>query len=392
MTSETRHNVADDEPRSRSRAGLVRTVALLALVAGLTSAVIAVIHRSHADREAAVAQSLQTPRLEVVAETVDPQPGYERERRFTGLIAPRRSVDLGFQGSGQVTEVLADLGDKVTRDQVLARLDIRRNSARLNELQASLAEAQANLTLAVAEEKRQDSLADREVATLRSLDQAVNARRTAEARVQAVSAQIETLKIELADSELKAPFDAVVAERRIERSSIVSAGSLAYRLLETGAPEAQFGVPLGEANQLKPGSEVLVVRGADELAGRVRAIVPEVAGGTRTATVVVALDTDAEVTSGEAVQLSIRDFVAVDGFWLPADALVSGVRGLWAVQIVTGPAERSEVGRAPVEVLHTAGGRSFVRGALQPGDRVITKGTHRVSPGQAVSIKMPGGA
>ncbi|GAX36526.1 hypothetical protein [Nodularia sp. NIES-3585] len=37
-----------------------------------------------------------------------------------------------------------------------------------------------------------------------------------------------------------------------------------------------------------------------------------------------------------------------------------------------------------VEILHQTGDRVLVRGTLQPGDRIVANGTHRVVPGQKV--------
>ena len=64
------------------------------------------------------------------------------------------------------------------------------------------------------------------------------------------------------------------------------------------------------------------------------------------------------------------------------------MRGLWAAYVVEEDGGgRPVVRRQDVEVLHTDGQRTLVRGTLIPGDRVITAGTHRVVPGQVVTIQ-----
>ena len=71
---------------------------------------------------------------------------------------------------------------------------------------------------------------------------------------------------------------------------------------------------------------------------------------------------------------------------------MAGERGLWSAYVVTLPASPSaqgagsRVARRDVEVLHTEGDRVLVRGMLQPGDRVIASGTHRIVPGQVVRV------
>jgi len=45
------------------------------------------------------------------------------------------------------------------------------------------------------------------------------------------------------------------------------------------------------------------------------------------------------------------------------------------------------IGRCDVELLDTIGVDSFVRGTLQPGDRIVASGTHRVVLGQRVTVQ-----
>ena len=77
-------------------------------------------------------------------------------------------------------------------------------------------------------------------------------------------------------------------------------------------------------------------------------------------------------------------------FWTPSTALVKGVRGLWSCYVVEpGPANEVGVARVEardVEVLHVDERRAFVRGALAPGDLVVSSGAHRIVPAQRVHV------
>ena len=63
----------------------------------------------------------------------------------TGTLVPAQAVNLGFKAGGQLTEVDAKSGDKVTKGQVLAKIDDTALQVALQQAQASLASAQANL-------------------------------------------------------------------------------------------------------------------------------------------------------------------------------------------------------------------------------------------------------
>lgn len=67
----------------------------------------------------------------------------------TGSLVPAGQVNVNFRVSGQLTEIDAKVGDRVTTGQVLARLDSTSQQATLSQAQASLASAQASLQAAL---------------------------------------------------------------------------------------------------------------------------------------------------------------------------------------------------------------------------------------------------
>jgi multidrug efflux pump subunit AcrA (membrane-fusion protein) len=112
---------------------------------------------------------------------------------------------------------------------------------------------------------------------------------------------------------------------------------------------------------------------------------------------------------GNLAELRLSKEVAAEGFWLPLTALSEGMRGLWQALVVEpepDTAADDEVGQVEasaqassrrgrlvsrsIQVLHTDRERVFVRGALQPGDLVVTAGLHRLVPGQWVQIAQIG--
>ncbi len=63
----------------------------------------------------------------------------------TGRIKPAESVDLSFETTGKVSQVLAEVGDKVSLGQVLVRLENSELVAQLNQAKAGLEIQQAKL-------------------------------------------------------------------------------------------------------------------------------------------------------------------------------------------------------------------------------------------------------
>jgi hypothetical protein len=81
------------------------------------------------------------------------------------------------------------------------------------------------------------------------------------------------------------------------------------------------------------------------------------------------------------VELSLRQRVSSDGFWVPLEALTAMNRGLWGLFIIDA---ENTVQRRLVEIVHNEGDRAFVRGLLSTSDRVVATGTQRIVAGQRV--------
>ncbi len=391
MARKKKGSTGEGGGRSHRLKWLISALCLAAIAVATAGAAVTIQQQAaeaQATREAAlVARALPVKVSLPVAES-----GYEVERSFTGLIAARRSIDLGFDQSGRVSTVLADLGDRVSPGEVVAELDRDRLMARQAEFRASVAEARAALTLAEADLERAARLAASGASSTVTRDQARTTRDQAAARLSSAEAALESVMIDLDRTELRSPFDAIVVARLAEPGAIVSPGTAVLRLLDAVSPEAEVGLPLTKARQLFSGRKIMLRLRQAELEGTVRAVVPEVAGGTRTATVVVALPAGTEATEGETVELVVTDSIEADGYWVPTAALMPGVRGLWSLRTVVGDPETGQdrVAEAAVTIEHIGDGRAFVRGSLDAETPVIIDGAHRVAPGQAVAIEEVG--
>ncbi|MEM7588038.1 MAG: efflux RND transporter periplasmic adaptor subunit [Acidobacteriota bacterium] len=368
-------------------------IAPLAVIAGL--ALLAAI-----GRESRAQDEEPSRRLRVATQVVERVPTYEVARSFVGRIEAARSSDLGFELAGLVDRVWVEEGDVVEAGQRLASLDRQRLRSRRNELEASLEQARAGSELAqatydrVAEAAELDAVADQEY------DEARLSLRTREATVRQLEAQIESVDVELEKSILQAPYAAVVAARWVDEGEVLPAGQAVLRLLEANRLEARIGVTPEQAAKLSPGDPATLTVRDRQLTARVKAVLPEREVRTRTVSVLLTLEDDAESSSanltgsgparsGDLAELVLSQPVAEAGFWLPSSALSEGVRGLWSCYVV----ELDEadggfrVARRDVEVLHTETDRVFVRGTLQAGDQLVTAGVHRLVPGQRVEVE-----
>ena len=209
--------------------------------------------------------------------------------------------------------------------------------------------------------------------------------------VQQIDAGIADLDVTIAKSTLTAPFDGIVATRRLDEGTVVNSGQSVIHLIEDVAPEARIGIPAGQVETLEIGRSQRVKLESETYDATISSILPEIDPVTRTQTVVLRLDRAAisRINPGQTVRLDAIKTISAPGYWLPPEALTQGIRGLWTCYVLVPKEDATEPGiyqvqQQSVEIVHQESDRVLVRGTLQPGDRIVAGGIHRLVPGQDV--------
>ena len=192
----------------------------------------------------------------------------------TGTLSAISTVDVGSQISGQVTDVLVDFNDRVSRGQVIARIDpstyeaqIAQGSAQVASARANLATAQAGLRNAEADFVRKSELAAQQLVARGDLDLARAARDQALAQVNAAHAQItqqqastQTTRLNLQRTVIRSPVDGVVLTRSIEPGQTVAASLQAPVLFQIAEDLSKMEIVLAideaDIGQVKAGQHV----------------------------------------------------------------------------------------------------------------------------------------
>jgi RND family efflux transporter MFP subunit len=332
--------------------------------------------------------------LLVEVEAAEPASAYTVRREFSGRVEARRSSELGFELGGELVAVRVEEGDYVDAGQVLASLDTARLQARLAEAEAALAQARSARDFARSTLERSREAAAFEGISAQELDLAVDNANSAAAAAAAAEARVNSVRVDIDKSSIRAPFEAVVIGRRADEGQIVAAGQPVLELQESAAPEVRIGVAGAAVSSLEPGQQQVLEVDGRNIRATVNAVLPRRDPATRTIDVILAIE-DGEVVPGDLARLALEQPVEADGFWLPVGALAEGNRGLWNAYVAT-PVEYSPAtaGGAThvleprvVEILFETADRVFVRGALYDGDLFVTSGLTRVVPNQQVRLK-----
>ena len=306
--------------------------------------------------------------------------------RLTGEVRARIESDLSFRVSGRITERLVNVGDHVTADQELARIDPQEQQATVTAAEASVRAAEATLRQATSTYERQRSLLSRGFTTQREHDQAEEAYRRARAALDTARAQAGTARDQLSYTVLRAGVPGVITARNAEAGQVVQAAQTVFSIAQDGPRDAVFNLyeSIFTRELADPTIGVTLVSDPTVTArGRVREISPTV--DTTSGTVRAKVDIErppAAMTLGAAVvgegRFQRRPLVV-----LPWSALSAahGQPAVWIVDPGTGT-----VRLRPITVEGYETGKVIVREGLRPGEIVVTGGAQLLRPDQRVAF------
>ena len=315
------------------------------------------------------------------------QAGAPASRSFTGTVAARVQSDLGFRVSGKVLERLVDVGQSVTRGQLLMRIDPVDLRLTAVAQEQAVAAARARALQAAQDEVRYRNLVGTGAISASAYDQAKAAADAAKAQLSATNAQADVARNASRYAELLADGDGVVMETLAEPGQVVGAGQAVVRLAHAGPREAVIQLPetlrpavgsVGQASIFgKEGIRVPVkLRQLSDTADRF----------TRTFEARYVLEGElANVPLGTTVSVALTDdhTIVQGASQVPIGALFDAGNGA-GVWIIRG--EPAKVSWRPVTVLHLDDDGARVAGPLEQGDRIVALGAHLLREGEQVRV------
>lgn len=141
----------------------------------------------------------------------------------TGALDAVRSVQVGTQVSGQISAIYADFNDRVTKGQLIARIDPVLQQQAVAEAGASLERAQAQFQQAQADYERNKELFDAKIVTASEFSAIEASYAVAKSNVTSAQISLDRAKQNLGYTEIYAPIDGVVVSRDVDVGQTVAA-------------------------------------------------------------------------------------------------------------------------------------------------------------------------
>lgn len=266
-----------------------------------------------------------------------PQPASEAFESYPGEVHARYEPELAFRIGGKVAERMVEAGDRVTKDQPLAKLDPQDVQLQLEGIRAQVAAAEANLRVAQAEHERYKTLMSRQLVSRSQFDASENAFRSAQARLKQARAEFNVAHNQVDYAVLRATHDGVVAQRRVEVGQVVAAGQTAFVLAADGEREVAINLPEQALDRYSVGQQVSVEIWSQKnktFPGHIRELSPAADPQSRTYSARVAFaTTGVSAELGQSALVSIRNDSEVP-LALPLSAITAeqGNAYVWRVK------------------------------------------------------------
>ncbi len=301
------------------------------------------------------------------------QPDLSSQRIFNGVVQASERADLSFRTGGRLVEVLVNEGSRVTKGQLLARLDSK-------AVDIALASAKVELQNTRTEYQRSKSLYENRQAVSRAQFDEVTM------RYNLAKNKLQEAERSLTDTFLRAPFDGIVSRRLVDNHVVVQANETIVSIHDLTNMEVAIDVP----------ESMMVERGSDY---RVQAHVPrhpntafdlslktfetEPDPATRTYGVTLSFDDlqGKAILPGMNVRVHTYQSVSEAPLSAPITAITPDNQ---AKQYVWEVKSDNKVEKRFVETGSLSNDRVQILSALEEGEQLVVSGTNSLSEGMLV--------
>lgn len=308
-----------------------------------------------------------------------------------GDVEAFQEANIYARTSGYLAQWFFDIGSRVHKADLLARIDAPEVDAQLAQAQADAATASANYQIAKVTAARWQEMLKSNAVSQQSSEENVSTMKAKQAALTAAQANVSRLQQMQSFEKVYAPFDGTLTVRNVDVGALIDAGNggapaALFRLVETDRMRVFVNVPQDDAAAVVIGGQATLA--VPQYPGRTfKGAVARTSGAidpvSRTLRVEVDLaNSDGALLPGAFAQVSLSLDSGTERVSLPANALLFRPSG---VQVATVD-DKSQVRLVPVSLGRDLGARVEIRTGLQGNEKVIVNPGDAIANGQQVKI------
>lgn len=294
----------------------------------------------------------------------------ENKITVAGSVIANEEALLKPESAGKIISLEIKEGAEVQKGQLLAKL----NDA---PLQAQLKKATVQQKLAAEKEQRLKQLLDVKGVSQDEYDIALS-------NLNASNADIDLLKAQIMETEIRAPFNGIVGLKNVSEGNYISTADVIASVQQIDPVKIDFSVPEKYADKIKMNDTVFISMDGSNKKYRanIYALDPKIDVNTRSLKVrALCNNQKREIFPGAYAQVTLI-LRAEKSVIIPTMAVIPDLRGQKTFVVKNGKAEpvKIETGVRTDSTIEVISG-------LQSGDTVVTGGILSLKPGAPVKIQ-----
>ena len=292
---------------------------------------------------------------------------YEISKNLPGELLPFQQSKIAFEITGRISSIYVDIGDRVKKDEVLAKLDD-------SEVNANLEQAVARLDLANQVLNRFEDLRKKGFISIQDFDKA-------KSEYLVAKSQVKFFEVKKSQTILRAPYDGFIQNRFVDEGTVINGSNPILEILDANKVEAHVSIPENLVNNLEVSNDYFFEIGQEKAKGKFKRLAPMSASGSNSRLAI--FEFSDFFIPGSVIDLIIKIKKSEQGIWLPINSLSQSEQGLWSVYTVSDDGS-NRVEKDLVRILHFENNYAYVSGTLKNGDLVILGGLSKIIEGQTL--------
>jgi RND family efflux transporter MFP subunit len=367
---------------------IVGVFLLVLLVAGGITLLVRVTH------ERALAKETESETIPTVA-VVNPTPEKpDEDLILPGSMLAYEESPIYARTNGYLVRWYKDIGSRVTKGELLAKIDTPEVDQELNQAKAARQQIVAQMEIAKITADRWENLRKTDSVSAQEADQYSSGYQQSQANLSAADANVRRLEQLEGFKDVYAPFTGVLTRRTVDPGALINAGAQAagrelFDLARVDPLRVYTSVPQAYAPFIKVGAKTFVT--LQEFPGqKFVATVARTAEAidTNTRTLLTEVDVpnkDGRLLPGSFGEVHFAVGSNVNKVTVPVNTMLFRAQG--AQVAVVGPDNKVQL--RPINIGRDYGTTLEILGGVEPGDRIVVNPPDSLEQGQQVNVAQP---
>jgi RND family efflux transporter MFP subunit len=367
---------------------IVAVMLLVLLVAG------GITLLARASHERALAKETEIETVPTVA-VVNPLPEKpDEDLVLPGSLLAYEESPIYARTNGYLVKWYKDIGSRVTKGELLAKIDTPEVDQELNQSRAARQQIVAQMEIAKITADRWANLLKTDSVSAQEADQNASGYKQAQANLSAADANVRRLEQLEGFKDVYAPFTGVLTKRNVDPGALINAGAQAagrelFDIARVDPLRVYTSVPQAYAPYIKVGAKTFVT--LQEFPGqKFVATVARTAEAidTNTRTLLTEVDVpnkDGRLLPGSFGEVHFAVGSNVNKVTVPVNTMLFRAQG--AQVAVVGPDNKVQL--RPINIGRDYGTTLEILGGVDPSEKIVVNPSDSLEEGQQVNVAQP---